>query len=66
MGEPLILRLVYYLFWVWQGVALSVGLCAHSHLEGTLAKLEEFGKSDAFKKSPSIFNLLKVRHGIPR
>ncbi|CAL8337909.1 unnamed protein product [Gadus morhua 'NCC'] len=44
-----------------EGVALSVGLCAHSHLEGTLAKLEEFGKSDAFKKSPSIFNLLKDR-----
>lgn len=43
-----------------QGVAMGVGLCANSHLEGTLAKLEEFGKSDTFKKSPSIFNLLKV------
>lgn len=43
-----------------QGIAMGVGLCANSHLEGTLAKLEEFGKSDAFKKSPSIFNLLKV------
>lgn len=43
-----------------QGVAMGVGLCANSHLEGTLAKLYEFGKSDAFKKSPSIFNLLKV------
>lgn len=40
---------------------MGVGLCANSHLEGTLAKLEEFGKSDAFKKSPSIFNLLKVQ-----
>lgn len=40
---------------------MGVGLCANSHLEGTLAKLEEYGKSDAFKKSPSIFNLLKVR-----
>lgn len=39
---------------------MGVGLCANSHLEGTLAKLEEFGKSDAFKKSPSIFNILKV------
>lgn len=39
---------------------MGVGLCANSHLEGTLAKLYEFGKSDAFKKSPSIFNLLKV------
>lgn len=46
---------------IYQGVAMSVGLCANSHLEGTLAKLEEFGKSDAFKKSPSIFNLLKVQ-----
>lgn len=45
----------------YQGVAMSVGLCANSHLEGTLAKLDEFGKSDAFKKSPSIFNLLKVQ-----
>ncbi|KAJ3597626.1 hypothetical protein NHX12_001144, partial [Muraenolepis orangiensis] len=44
-----------------EGVAMSVGLCAYSHLEGTLAKLEEFGKSEAFKKSPSIFNLLKDR-----
>lgn len=44
-----------------QGVATGVGLCANSHLEGTLAKLDEFGKSDAFKKSPSIFNLLKVK-----
>ncbi|CAG12883.1 unnamed protein product, partial [Tetraodon nigroviridis] len=43
-----------------EGVAMGVGLCANSHLEGTLAKLEEYGKSDAFKKSPSIFNLLKV------
>ncbi|MEQ2200298.1 hypothetical protein XENOCAPTIV_026953, partial [Xenoophorus captivus] len=41
------------------GVAMGVGLCASSHLEGTLAKLDEYGKSDAFKKSPSIFNLLK-------
>uniref|UniRef100_A0A8D0D6V9 Maestro heat-like repeat family member 1 n=1 Tax=Sander lucioperca TaxID=283035 RepID=A0A8D0D6V9_SANLU len=47
-----------------EGVAMSVGLCANSHLEGTLAKLEEFGKSDAFKKSPSIFNLLKERNDV--
>lgn len=46
---------------VCQGVAMGIGLCANSHLEGTLAKLDEFGKSDAFKKSPSIFNLLKVK-----
>lgn len=43
---------------------MGIGLCANSHLEGTLAKLDEFGKSDAFKKSPSIFNLLKVQQTI--
>ncbi|XP_031729629.1 maestro heat-like repeat-containing protein family member 1 isoform X1 [Anarrhichthys ocellatus] len=47
-----------------EGVAIGVGLCANSHLEGTLAKLEEFSKSDAFKKSPSIFNLLKERNDV--
>ncbi|XP_060936841.1 maestro heat-like repeat-containing protein family member 1 isoform X2 [Limanda limanda] len=47
-----------------EGVAMGVGLCANSHLEGTLAKLDEFGKSDAFKKSPSIFNLLKDRNDV--
>ncbi|KAM4568168.1 maestro heat-like repeat-containing protein family member 1 isoform 1-T2 [Fundulus diaphanus] len=47
-----------------EGVATGVGLCANSHLEGTLAKLDEFGKSDAFKKSPSIFNLLKERNEV--
>ncbi|XP_004568167.3 maestro heat-like repeat-containing protein family member 1 isoform X1 [Maylandia zebra] len=47
-----------------EGVAMGVGLCANSHLEGTLAKLDEFGKSDAFKKSPSIFNLLKERNDV--
>ncbi|XP_047217204.1 maestro heat-like repeat-containing protein family member 1 isoform X3 [Girardinichthys multiradiatus] len=47
-----------------EGVAIGVGLCASSHLEGTLAKLDEYGKSDAFKKSPSIFNLLKERNEV--
>ncbi|XP_053737649.1 maestro heat-like repeat-containing protein family member 1 isoform X2 [Synchiropus splendidus] len=47
-----------------EGVALGIGLCANSHLEGTLAKLDEFGKSDAFKKSQSIFNLLKDRNEV--
>uniref|UniRef100_A0A8C7X9J8 Maestro heat-like repeat family member 1 n=1 Tax=Oryzias sinensis TaxID=183150 RepID=A0A8C7X9J8_9TELE len=47
-----------------EGVAMGIGLCANSHLEGTLAKLEEFGKSDAFKKSQSIFNLLKDRNDV--
>lgn len=39
---------------------MAVGLCASSHLDGTLAKLDEFGKSDAFKKASGIFSLLKV------
>lgn len=47
-----------------EGVAMGIGLCANSHLEGTLAKLEEFSKSEAFKKSPSIFNLLKERNEV--
>ncbi|AWO96969.1 putative maestro heat-like repeat-containing protein family member 1 [Scophthalmus maximus] len=47
-----------------EGVAIGIGLCANSHLEGTLAKLDEFDKSDAFKKSPSIFNLLKERNDV--
>uniref|UniRef100_A0AAQ5XCZ0 Maestro heat-like repeat family member 1 n=1 Tax=Amphiprion ocellaris TaxID=80972 RepID=A0AAQ5XCZ0_AMPOC len=47
-----------------EGIAMGIGLCANSHLEGTLAKLDEFGKSDAFKKSPSIFNLLKERNDV--
>uniref|UniRef100_A0A1A8JGS9 Maestro heat-like repeat family member 1 n=1 Tax=Nothobranchius kuhntae TaxID=321403 RepID=A0A1A8JGS9_NOTKU len=47
-----------------EGVAMGVGLCANSHLEGTLAKLDDFSKSDAFKKSPSIFNLLKERNDV--
>ncbi|KAM9723202.1 maestro heat-like repeat-containing protein family member 1 isoform 1-T1 [Menidia menidia] len=47
-----------------EGVAMGIGLCAASHLEGTLAKLDEFGKSEAFKKSPSIFNLLKERSDV--
>lgn len=54
-------NLDFFVLFISQGVAMGVGLCANSHLEGTLAKLDEFGKSDAFKKSPSIFNLLKVR-----
>ncbi|KAF4088237.1 hypothetical protein AMELA_G00080220 [Ameiurus melas] len=46
------------------GVAMAVGLCASSHLDGTLAKLEEFGKSDAFKKASGIFSLLKDKNDV--
>uniref|UniRef100_A0A8C7RJB3 Maestro heat-like repeat family member 1 n=1 Tax=Oncorhynchus mykiss TaxID=8022 RepID=A0A8C7RJB3_ONCMY len=42
-----------------QGVAMGIGLCASSHLDATLAKLDDFGKSDAFKKASGIFSLLK-------
>ncbi|XP_053484925.1 maestro heat-like repeat-containing protein family member 1 isoform X2 [Ictalurus furcatus] len=46
------------------GVAMAVGLCASSHLDGTLAKLDEFGKSDAFKKASGIFSLLKDKNDV--
>ncbi|KAL0985276.1 hypothetical protein UPYG_G00154880 [Umbra pygmaea] len=42
------------------GVAMCIGLCARSHLEATLAKLDEFGKSDAFKKASGIFAFSKL------
>ncbi|XP_066539071.1 maestro heat-like repeat-containing protein family member 1 isoform X3 [Hoplias malabaricus] len=46
------------------GVAMGIGLCASSHLDGTLAKLDEFGKSDAFKKASGIFGLLKDKNDV--
>ncbi|XP_062900740.1 maestro heat-like repeat-containing protein family member 1 isoform X1 [Mobula hypostoma] len=42
-----------------EGVAVCVGFCATTHLDDTLSKLEDFSKSDIFKKSPSLFNILK-------
>ncbi|XP_063055853.1 maestro heat-like repeat-containing protein family member 1 isoform X2 [Engraulis encrasicolus] len=47
-----------------EGVAMGVGLCASNHLDATLAKLDEFGKSDAFKKSSGIFGLLKDKNEV--
>ncbi|XP_062320743.1 maestro heat-like repeat-containing protein family member 1 isoform X1 [Osmerus eperlanus] len=47
-----------------EGVAMGVGLCASSHLGGTLTKLNEFGKSDAFKKASGIFGLLKDKNDV--
>uniref|UniRef100_A0A672KDZ9 Maestro heat-like repeat family member 1 n=1 Tax=Sinocyclocheilus grahami TaxID=75366 RepID=A0A672KDZ9_SINGR len=47
-----------------QGVAMGIGLCASSHLDGTLEKLEEFGKSDAFRKASGIFGLLKDKNDV--
>eukprot|EP00061_Rhincodon_typus_P009665 g33326.t1 len=46
-----------------EGVAVCIGFCAKTHLDVTLAKLEDFGKSDILKKSPSLFQILKA--GIP-
>uniref|UniRef100_A0A671LWS5 Maestro heat-like repeat-containing protein family member 1 n=1 Tax=Sinocyclocheilus anshuiensis TaxID=1608454 RepID=A0A671LWS5_9TELE len=46
------------------GVAMGIGLCASSHLNGTLEKLEEFGKSDAFRKASGIFGLLKDKNDV--
>ncbi|XP_076846747.1 maestro heat-like repeat-containing protein family member 1 isoform X2 [Brachyhypopomus gauderio] len=46
------------------GVATGVGLCARTHLDDTLAKLEDFGKSDAFKKASGIFSLLKDKNDV--
>ncbi|XP_072535589.1 maestro heat-like repeat-containing protein family member 1 isoform X2 [Salminus brasiliensis] len=46
------------------GVAMGIGLCASSHLDGTLTKLDEFGKSDAFKKASGIFGLLKDKNDV--
>ncbi|XP_062848509.1 maestro heat-like repeat-containing protein family member 1 isoform X2 [Trichomycterus rosablanca] len=47
-----------------EGVAVCVGLCASSHLDATLAKLDDFGKSDAFKKASGIFGLLKDKNDV--
>ncbi|XP_051871929.1 maestro heat-like repeat-containing protein family member 1 isoform X2 [Pristis pectinata] len=42
-----------------EGVAVCVGFCATTHLDDTLSKLEDFGKSEIFKKSASLFHILK-------
>lgn len=39
-----------------------MGLCAVHYLDETLAKLEEFVKSDVFRKSAGLFSIFKVRH----
>ena len=43
-----------------QGLACCFGICAISHLDDTLAQLEDFVKSDVLRKSAGIFNLFKV------
>uniref|UniRef100_A0A670IXW9 Maestro heat like repeat family member 1 n=1 Tax=Podarcis muralis TaxID=64176 RepID=A0A670IXW9_PODMU len=44
-----------------EGLASCLGLCAITHLDETLAKLEEFVKSDVFKKSAGLFSIFKDR-----
>ncbi|XP_064557234.1 maestro heat-like repeat-containing protein family member 1, partial [Zonotrichia leucophrys gambelii] len=43
------------------GLLLCFGICARNHLEETWEKLEEFGKSDVFKKSLGLFSIFKER-----
>ncbi|XP_027765757.1 maestro heat-like repeat-containing protein family member 1, partial [Empidonax traillii] len=44
-----------------EGLASCFGICAISHLEETLAKLEDFVRSDVFKKSVGLFSIFKDR-----
>uniref|UniRef100_A0A8C3M1X7 Maestro heat like repeat family member 1 n=1 Tax=Chrysolophus pictus TaxID=9089 RepID=A0A8C3M1X7_CHRPC len=45
----------------WEGLASCFGICAINHLEETLAKLEDFVRSDVFKKSVGLFSIFKDR-----
>ncbi|XP_042320426.1 maestro heat-like repeat-containing protein family member 1 [Sceloporus undulatus] len=44
-----------------EGLASCLGLCAVTHLDDALTKLEEFVKSDVFKKSAGLFSIFKDR-----
>ncbi|XP_060142903.1 maestro heat-like repeat-containing protein family member 1 isoform X4 [Globicephala melas] len=44
-----------------EGLACCFGICASSHLDDTLAQLEDFVKSDVFRKSAGIFSIFKDR-----
>uniref|UniRef100_A0A8V5H0T3 Uncharacterized protein n=1 Tax=Melopsittacus undulatus TaxID=13146 RepID=A0A8V5H0T3_MELUD len=44
-----------------EGLASCFGICAINHLEQTLSKLEEFVRSDVFKKSVGLFSIFKDR-----
>ncbi|XP_008068180.1 maestro heat-like repeat-containing protein family member 1 [Carlito syrichta] len=44
-----------------EGLACCFGICAISHLEDILAQLEDFVRSDVFRKSMGIFNIFKDR-----
>ncbi|XP_051015759.1 maestro heat-like repeat-containing protein family member 1 [Acomys russatus] len=44
-----------------EGLACCFGICAIAHLEDTLAQLEDFVRSDVFRKSVGIFSIFKDR-----
>ncbi|XP_054446562.1 maestro heat-like repeat-containing protein family member 1 isoform X2 [Pteronotus mesoamericanus] len=44
-----------------EGLACCFGICAISHLDDTLAQLEDFVRSDVSRKSMGIFNIFKDR-----
>uniref|UniRef100_A0A8D0HSA9 Maestro heat like repeat family member 1 n=1 Tax=Sphenodon punctatus TaxID=8508 RepID=A0A8D0HSA9_SPHPU len=44
-----------------QGLASCFGICAVNHLDETLAKLEDFVRSDIIRKSAGLFSLFKDR-----
>ncbi|XP_021039120.1 maestro heat-like repeat-containing protein family member 1 isoform X6 [Mus caroli] len=44
-----------------EGLACCFGICAITHLEDTLAQLEDFVRSDVFRKSTGIFSIFKDR-----
>ncbi|XP_029386983.1 maestro heat-like repeat-containing protein family member 1 isoform X2 [Mus pahari] len=44
-----------------EGLACCFGICAITHLEDTLAQLEDFVRSDVFRKSTRIFSIFKDR-----
>ncbi|KAM4686238.1 maestro heat-like repeat-containing protein family member 1 isoform 2-T2 [Amazona ochrocephala] len=44
-----------------EGLASCFGLCAMSHLEEALSKLEQFVRSDVFRRSGGLFSIFKDR-----
>ncbi|XP_007954301.1 maestro heat-like repeat-containing protein family member 1 [Orycteropus afer afer] len=45
-----------------EGLACCFGICAISHLDDTLAQLEDFVRSDVFRKSVGILSIFKDRN----
>uniref|UniRef100_A0A8B9FUM1 Maestro heat like repeat family member 1 n=1 Tax=Amazona collaria TaxID=241587 RepID=A0A8B9FUM1_9PSIT len=46
-----------------EGLASCFGLCAMSHLEEALSELEQFVRSDVFRRSGGLFSIFKVCAG---